>query len=457
MFEKLHTHLGDFWWYSLMLFCACRAADLTNAFVGLWLVPKYVDASELGAVMPLTQFANFLAIPVAAFANTFRNELTRLSINKEFGKLKTLMRGVFAATAVFLFVAIVVARFTLPLFLERIRIVEGSLGLVIIAASFVSAVAPIYSNALQALKKFKAQSLLSIVGAPVRLIAMLIAMPFRAITGYFVGQAASPAFGIVASVVALRKELSVKAEPYWNRETVKKFSALFMIFLGWGISGSMYCLVESTVIRQRLPELDSASYYMVSRFSEIATYLYAAMIFAFFPFAADLAKNDKKQTTLILKSTGVNLVFCAIIALAFGCIARPLLEVLPHGDKYAAYWWAVPWLISITGISTLHGFYSTAEVASNRFGFLKWTIPLDLSYPTLLLAVTGYGHFTSYIPQSWSAFLRAHNIYSLETMLWWMTAINLIKAACCLVALAAPADNHAAKQSTASPKTGHLS
>ena len=24
---KLHARLGDFWWYSLMLFCACRAAD----------------------------------------------------------------------------------------------------------------------------------------------------------------------------------------------------------------------------------------------------------------------------------------------------------------------------------------------------------------------------------------------------------------------------------------------
>ena len=131
---KLHERMGDFWWYSLMLFCACRAADVLNAFVGLWLVPKYVDPSELGAVMPLTQFANFLAIPVAAFANTFRNELTRLSIGKEFGKLKTLMRGVFVATAVFLFLAIVVARFLLPAFLERIRIVEGSLGLVIIAA-----------------------------------------------------------------------------------------------------------------------------------------------------------------------------------------------------------------------------------------------------------------------------------------------------------------------------------
>ena len=435
MFAKLHAKLGDFWWYSLMLFCACRAADLLNAFVGLWLVPKYVDPTELGAVQPLSQFANFLAIPVAAFANTFRNELTRLSIGKEFGKLKTLMRGVFAATAVLLFLAIVVARFLLPAFLERIRIVEGSLGLVIIASSFVGAVAPIYSNALQALKKFKAQSILSIVGAPIRLIAMLAAMPFRAITGYFVGQAATPTFNIAASVLALRKELSVKAEPYWTRETIKKFSGLLVIFLGWGISGGVYSLVESTVIRQRLPDLDSAGYYMVSRFSEIATYLYAAMIFTFFPFAADLAKNSREHAKLILKATGVNIVFCAAIAMAFGLVARPVLAFLPHGEQYAAYWWAVPWLVAITGITSLHGFYTTAEVAANRFGFLKWTIPLDLAYPALLLAVTGHGYFTCLMPESWSAFLKGHNIYSLDTMLWWITAINTIKAACCLVAL----------------------
>ena len=386
-------------------------------------MPKYVDPSELGAVMPLTQFANFLAIPVAAFANTFRNELTRLSIGKEFGKLKTLMRGVFVATAIFLFLAIVVARLLLPAFLERIRIVEGSLGLVIIAASFVGTVAPIYTNALQALKKFKAQSILSIVGAPVRLIAMLVAMPFRAITGYFVGQAATPAFSIAASVLALRKELSVKAEPYWRKETVKKFSGLFAIFLLMAGSCGFYGLVESTIIRQRLPDLDSAGYYMATRFSEIATYLYGAMIFAFFPFAADLAKNRKEHAKLIFKSTGVNIVFCSAIALLFCFISKPILSFLPNGEQYSAYWWAIPWLIAITGITSLYGFYTTAEIAANRFGFLKWAIPLDLAYPALLLLVTGHGYLAGIIPETWTEFLTAHNIYSLKTMLWWMTAI----------------------------------
>jgi len=438
MLAKLHARLGDFWWYSLMLFCACRAADLLNAFVGLWLVPKYVDPSELGAVMPLTQFANFLAIPVAAFANTFRNELTRLSINKEFGKLKTLMRGVFAATAVFLFLAIVAARFLLPAFLERIRIVEGSLGLVIIAASFVSAVSPIYSNALQALKKFKAQSLLSIVGAPVRLIAMLIAMPFRAITGYFVGQAAVPTFNIAASVIALRKELSVKAEPYWTNETFRKFMTLFAIFIGNGVIGGFCGLVESTVLRQRLPDLDSAGYYMATRFSEIAGFLACTLSFTIFPFAAEKASKGETLRPLIFKSLAANTCFCTIIALPFLFFGRWVLSLLPHGELYAGYWWAVPWLIGLSLISSIITFYTTSEISANRFFFLKWYIPLDLSYPILLLLVTGHGYMANAIPSSLSAFLNDHNIYSLETMLWWMTANNVIKAVACCIAMYHP-------------------
>ena len=436
MMNRLHARMGDFWWYSLMLFCACRAADLLNAFVGLWLVPKYVDPSELGAVLPLTNFANFLAIPIAAFANTFRNELTRLSINKEFGKLKTLMRGVFVATAVFLFFAIVVARLILPAFLNRIRVVEGSLGLVIIAASFVGAVAPIYSCALQALKKFKMQSILSIVGAPVRLIAMLVAMPFRAITGYFVGQASVPVFSIAVSVAALRKELSVKAEPYWTRKSFRKFMALFAIFAGSGVIGGFCGLVESTVLRQRLPDLDSAGYYMATRFSEIASFLTCTLTFTLFPFAADKAAKGESVNAMLLKTFGANALFCAMIALPFLFCGRWLLSLLPHGDQYAAYWWVVPWLIALSFVSSIIMLYTTAEISANRFGYLKWYLPLDFAYPIALLLVTGHGYFSNFIPTSFSTFLSSHNIYSLDTMLWWMTANNGVKALICLVAIA---------------------
>ena len=433
--NRLHGRLGDFWWYSLMLFCACRAADLLNAFVGLWLVPKYVGPSELGAVMPLTQFANFLAVPAAAFANAFRNELSRLSVAREFGRLKTLMRGVFIAAAAFLFVSIVVARFTMPLFLERIRVVEGSLGLIIIASSFVSTVAPVYTNALQALKKFRAQSIVNFVGAPVRLLVMLAAMPFRALSGYFVGQASVPAFNICASVVCLRRELSVKAEPYWNRETLRKMSALFAIFLASGIVGGIYCLVEATVLRQRLPDIDSAAYYMMTRFSEIASYLFSAINLALFPMAADLAERHDARRSLVFKAFLANVAFCALVAVVFFAIGRPVIGLLPNGDRYADYWWAIPWLAAISALGSVQALYTTAETAVGRFGFLKWLLPMDLAYPAILLAVTGYGYFTDFMPSSWSAFLAAHNIRSLDTMLWWMTAITSIKAAISLLCL----------------------
>jgi O-antigen/teichoic acid export membrane protein len=241
---------------------------------------------------------------------------------------------------------------------------------------------------------------------------------------------------MAASVISLKKELSVKAEPYWDRETVRKFSKLVLIFFMMTASSCLSGLVESTIIRQRLSNVDSAGYYMATRFSEIATYLYGAMIFAFFPLAAELNTNDNKaHIKFVLKSAIANILFCLIITLVFCFIGQQILHLLPHADLYATYWWAIPWLIMVTGITSLHGFYTTAEIAANRFGFLKWAIPLDLTYPVILLLITGHGYFIGTIPSSWTNFLQIHNIYSLSTMLWWMTAISIIKSLICLIVL----------------------
>ena len=433
--DRLHARLGDFWWYSLMLFVALRAADCLNVFVGLWLVPKYVEPAELGAVMPLTNFANFLAIPIAVFASTFRNELTSLAINRKFGQMKTLMRGVFIATAVFLFLAIVICRFILPAYLERIRVAEGSLGILILVSSFVGTVSPIYSNALQSLRKFKTYSLIGLLGAPIRLLTMLIAMPLRAITGYFVGQTAPSAFSIVASVFGLRKELSVPAEPYWSREIITRFGRLFLIFGVSAAAGGISSLVESTVLRQRLPEIDSAAYYMVTRFSDIASFLAAVLSVTIFPFTAELAAKGKNARPLILKASLVVFVTNAVLALFFWIFGERIIAFLPHGCEYASFWWAIPWIIAITSLSHFCSFYSTAEVSAFRFGYMKWMIPLTLAYPAAMLLVTGYGYFSAYLPASWTNFLATHNVTSLSAMLWWMTAIAVLKALGCAIAM----------------------
>ena len=430
---KLRVKLGDFWWYSLMLFIAGRFADVLNAFVGLWLVPKYVPPSELGAVMPLANFANCLALPLAVFASTFRNEISGLAIRKELGKLKTLMRGVFIASAIFLFFAIVVSHFLLPHFLERIRIVEGSLGMLILFASFAGTVAPIFGNTLQALKKFRETSLIHLLGAPLRLVTMLIAMPFRPLAGYFAGQAATPLFSCVAAVFALRREWTVPAEPYWSRDVVRRFGQLLLLFAISGTAGAVSSLVETTVLRQRLPEIDSAAYYMVTRISDISSYLYNTLAFTFFPFAAELAAKGKDLRPLLLKASAATTVFCGAMAILFTFAGRPLLELLPHGSSYAEYWWVIPWIITINALNYIVSFYTTAEISANRFGFMKWSVPIAITYPLMLLAVTGRGYFADFLPETWMTCLSRINVTSLSDMLWWMTAFAAIRLIACAI------------------------
>ena len=435
MFARLHTKLGDFWWYSLMLFCACRAADVLNVFVGLWLVPKYVNPADLGAVMPLTSFATLIALPISIFATTFMKELTTLATNGEYGKMKSLMRGVFIGAGVFLLLAIAATYLVLPHFLWRIRVINGSLGMIIVSYAFLHAVTPIYSNALQALKRFKTMSILGIVGAPVRLLVMLVAMPFRALAGYFVGQAATPAFSIVASVWSLRKELSVPAEPYWSRPVFKKFSLLLLGIGAFYYSGSILGLVEQTVLRQRLPDIDSAAYYMTTRFSDIASFISATLITVLFPFTATLAAEGKPTRPLVVKSSLAVLTTGGLLAIVFALFGKPLLAILPNGDKYAEFWWAIPWLIGIGSLGSVQAFHTNTEISAGRFAFLKWWMPLHIVSAATLLFVTGYLYFADYLPDSWTNFLSTHNFTSLKAMLWWLTATTLVKTAFSLVEL----------------------
>jgi O-antigen/teichoic acid export membrane protein len=334
----------------------------------------------------------------------------------------------------------------LPAFLERIRIVEGSLGMLILFASFAGTVAPIFGNTLQALKKFRETSLIHLLGAPLRLVTMLIAMPFRPLAGYFAGQAATPLFSCVAAVFALRREWTVPAEPYWSRDVVRRFGRLLLLFAISGTAGAVSSLVETTVLRQRLPEIDSAAYYMVTRFSDIAGFLYNTLVFTLFPFTAELASRGKDLRPLLLKASAATTVFCAAAALLFAFTGRTLLGLLPHGSAYADYWWAIPWIIGINALNYITSFYTTIEIAANRFGYMKFMVPLTLLYPAALLAVTGRGYFAGILPDRAMSALAALNVTTLNGMLWWMTAVTALKLAG--VALhacrgsAMPADKH---------------
>lgn len=430
--QKLRSRMGDFWFYSLLLFCSNRVADLLNAAVGLWLVPKFVSEQELGAVLPLSTFATMLALPAYIFAMTFMKEVNTLAVRGAYGQLKTLLRGVFIAVGIFLILAIILSRILMPLFLERIRIVEGSLGFLILMSAFLGCVAPIYTNALQALKKFKSLSLLSALLAPVRFLVMIVTMPFRALSGYFVGQGSTHFCAIFTSVFFLRKELMVPAEPYWTRPIIKRFSLLFLGMAGYQVFAMLPSLVEITILRQRLPDIDSGAYYMVTRFSDISGFLAGTLLTTLFPYTSELAENGRATRPFVLKAIIASLLFGGLLALFFTIFGKTILSLLPSGQLYVNYAWAIPWLIGIATLGHIQNFHTNTEVSARRFKFLWWWIPLSSLYPAMLFFVTGYGYFAKYLPKSLELFISKINITSLSSCLIWFTIAAALK---CLFAM----------------------
>ena len=188
MVRKFRVRLGDLWWYTLLLFAAQRLGDVINMFVGLWLVPKYVPQSELGAVLPLSQFVSFIGIPLAIVATPFSKFLLDYGARGEYGKIKSLVRDVFICTGCLALLTLLFAYVCLPFLFARMRVPVGSLGVLIVAVSILSSVSSVFSSAVQGLKLYSATVLFNVLAAPLRLVLMLVFMPFRPLSGYFVGQ-----------------------------------------------------------------------------------------------------------------------------------------------------------------------------------------------------------------------------------------------------------------------------
>jgi hypothetical protein len=233
------------------------------------------------------------------------------------------------------------------------------------------------------------------LGAVVRFLVMLATMPFRALAGYFAGQAALPAFRIAGSVFALRRDLAVPAEPYWNAAAARRIALAFLAVLAYQGAPMAASLVEQSIVRTALPAMDSAGYYMVSRFSDFLNYLTFPLLLVMFPYTATAAKRGETTRPFVLRCSIVTIVAAAAMALVYALFGKALLSLLPHGADYAAYARYMPALVAITALTACQIFFTNSEVSAGRFGFLWWLVPLHIVYPAILSFAATAGFITS--------------------------------------------------------------
>ena len=377
--------------HAVLLFLALRIGDIVNAAAGMWFVPKYVKPEDLGAVLPITSFATFLSLPVFAFAMTVMKESACLAATGERGRIKSLLSGVFVAVAVATAVVLCAAAALLPRFLGAMRVSDGIAGLFIVSAAFLGCVAPVYTDALQSLKRFSSLAAIEVVGSAVRFLVMLMVMPIMALTGYFMGQAALPVFRIAGSVFMLRRDMSVRAEPFWDRAVVRRMTVAFLLILAYQAMPMAASLLEQSIIRTALPSVDSAGYYMVSRFADFLHYLTFPLLLVMFPYTAVAARKGGSTCPYVVRCSVVTLAVSMLMAVVYVFFGMELLSLMPNGENYIVYIEYMPWLVLINALTTCQVFYANAEVSAGRFGFLWWFAPLHLIYMGGLLFVRQCG------------------------------------------------------------------
>ena len=434
--SRLHARLGDFWWYSILLFAAMRVGDVINAVVGLWLVPKYVSPDELGAVQPLLTFSAFIGFPMVVLVTVFSRYLAKFKAEGNEGKVKSALRWFIGSAIAFNVAACLLSLLIMPHFFERIRVAKGSLGLLVIANGLIGPLSLVFSRALQGLKKFNTITFLSLLSAPLRLGVMLVTLPIRALSGYMVGQIAAPAFCIVTACFSLRRNVrkSVTSIPFWQgqRNEVLRYFSLVLLSIS---VGSVSAFVMSTIIRQRLPEVESAAYYMITRFAELATFASTTLTFVMLPLASEAHAKGKDPLKLFLHSATGSLGFGLITALILYFSGEFIFTLIPTCRPYITYVPEMANLALIMAINATCDNFTGYEFACNRFVFLAWHIPALALQALFAVSFTGYNYFVGALPASIIAWMASLHIATLRNFLIMMLTFSLLRVICILIHL----------------------
>lgn len=416
LLAKVHERLGDLWWYSLMIFVACRSGDVIQAFIGLWLVPKYVGPEELGAVLPLQQLTSFLTVPLAVLATVFAKYVNTYATRGEYGKVKGFIRDVFAATAVLFALCIGGAYLVIPHFYVRLNVASGMLTVLILAAGFAGNVSNLFASALQGLKMFRTITVQSLISAPIRLATLLVAMPIRALSGYILGQTTPPAACSVLAFCSLRRRLAAHPpDTAWRRDLPEILRYLWPVAVYMGLN-LLFTTVTTTIYRQRLPEIESAAYYILTRFAEIAGYLGGTVVAVLVPLASEAHENGRRNPHILVHGVLSSVCSGVLLALAFALTAKPVFALTDAWRPYLDYANLLPLQTLYTGIVVGCGIVVSYEMACRRFGIAAFSLVLNFFWTIFLVSFTGADFFIGILPESTVAAMKSLQVATLANM-----------------------------------------
>jgi O-antigen/teichoic acid export membrane protein len=183
---------------------------------------------------------------------------------------------------------------------------------------------------------------------------------------------------------------------------------------------------ETFVIRQRLPGIESAGYYIISRFAEIGSYVGMTLLFVLFPLASEKHEQGSGSFRLLWQAMGASItsgVLLAVFMLAFGSWG---LGLSPAWREYASYAPHMALLTIIYAIRSAGGCFAVHRMACHRFGFVWYFGLCSVAEAVVLYCLTGYGFFLPYFPAGWVDWMASWQAARIEFVLKTMFVFSLL-------------------------------
>jgi O-antigen/teichoic acid export membrane protein len=386
--------------HSVIIFVFSQLGAVINFVTNLLIVPKYLDANDLGLIAPVTQFVAFGAIPLAVITNLVIKYVTKYEANEEWGKLKSLVRdlvifGIVTTVLISAFFLITSSSFAL-----RAKIDSKVIIFWMLIYLCVSSWLPLVNVLTRAAQRFYVIAIMGFLSPLALMICSLILLPNKGFAGYLIALIVSVGVNVVVSAYAVYKYLCPyknEYEPYMLdvKPLLKKYAVVLVLgsVIGW-----LWAFIPSFTVRNFLSRADSAGFFFVQRLSMLPFYAFSSVMLILMPILS--MKHEKKESTArTVKGTILYTLFSGMIVTALLYLFSPLLfKYVPQWREYSDYSQYI-WMMSISvTLAAINYILSTNFFAKWMFKPYRYTLPFSLFFVVLIYVLFGWGIMKPYLP-----------------------------------------------------------
>jgi len=413
-----------------------RLGDVVNLYVGMLLVPAVVSQERLGAILPLLTLAPLVAVPLSVVVQTALKYLNVFHVRGEHGKVKAILHDLGILTTILSALVFVFLWCGRGFILKRLKVDHAHI-LWLVAASGIarSCWMPVARKTSEGLRKFYSLIVSNVLGPVARLACILLLLRRFQLSGYLAAN--------VASSLAVVLFLAWGIRRYWDTRTVREsyrshWPEMLRYLLPIAVltlSSTLQLAAEPWIIRQRLPTVDSAGYYVAAMFGMIPRYLSAAIVPFFFPLVSERFERGESTHRMHTQVLGAVLCVGGVVSLFLFFSAGWLLSLHSAWRPYALH---APFLWKVGAITTLTSFtncHVLHENACRRFTYLWYYVPIVILEIGSLYGLMGWPVFRPWLPEGVWLFVNGLIVRDLQFIVSFMLGARLLTSLCVIVSL----------------------